>query len=59
MRDQIAEARGSEVVAEIERWNDGVLDSLGDYGVPVSLTEEQLQSDVLELMSVEEAVYGS
>jgi hypothetical protein len=56
MRDQIAEARGPGVIDEIVRWNDGALDSLGDYGVPVSLTEEQLQADVLELMAISDSV---
>ena len=58
-RDRLQEAGGIGLVQEVERWNDLGVDSLSTYGVPVSPTEEQVQSDMLELMAVEEAHCGS
>jgi len=59
VRAKLEEHGGVGLIDEIERWNDRALDSLGEYGVPVSLTEEQLQADVFELMAVEEEVDGN
>jgi hypothetical protein len=54
VRDKLEEHGGSELIAEVERWNDRMLDSLGNYGVPVTPIEERVQADMFELMAMEE-----
>lgn len=56
VRDQLEEHGSTELVAEVERWNDRQLDSLSSYGVPLTLVEERVQADMLELMAMEETI---
>lgn len=53
-REQIGAKLGNETVEEVGRWNDGIPDSLTNYGVDLNEQEEHCQQGVLERLAAAE-----
>jgi hypothetical protein len=54
-RNRIEERFGIGAVDEVERWNDGALDPLDDFGVELPLGEEVAQQAALASLTARRA----